>query len=285
MNGVHKQQQQQFDDNDLDFGSNDQDQSESAAADDYETTSNDIISPSSTIMESEGPSVEITDYDWGNTYPIDTTVPEPDLRQIKNIRNYGGTKPYWNFNGEDMMIHNDCAPKGGVNMADHDGIVPAAIKDVSKRIASKLIKGQIGDMSTISQPAYLHHYITMQHLHKNDLSFCGEFKKAARTSNVIQKMKHVIKAFVASNFVNPTLLSCRLPLNPILGETCQREMADGTKFYAEQICHRPQTTAFLLEDGDGDYTFSGSFTNKGWLNGPNSVAGTKSAPNIRLKLN
>ena len=59
-----------------------------------------------------------------------------------------------------MMLHFEASPKGGCLMADRDGIVPAAIKDVSKRLAGKLIKGQIGDMSTIAQPAYLHHYIT-----------------------------------------------------------------------------------------------------------------------------
>ena len=57
-------------------------------------------------------------------------------------------------------------------------------------------------------------------------------------------------------------------------------MADGTKFYAEQIIHRPQTTSFLLEDGDGDYVFHGSFATKGWLNGINSFGGTKKGQNI-----
>lgn len=51
-------------------------------------------------MESEGPSVDITDYDWGNTYPIDTTKPDPDLRQLVNIKDHCGASPYWTFKGE-----------------------------------------------------------------------------------------------------------------------------------------------------------------------------------------
>lgn len=96
-------------------------------------------------------------------------------------------------------------------------------------------------------------------------------------------MKHVIKFYVAPNFINPTLTSCRVPMNPILGETYQREMEDGTKFYAEQILHKPQTTAFLLEDKDGDYSLSGSFATKGWLNGVNSFGGSKKVQNLRLR--
>jgi hypothetical protein len=34
------------------------------------------------------------------------------------------------------------------------------------------------------------------------------------------------------------------PLNPILGETCYRELPDGTVYYAEQTCHHPPISHF-----------------------------------------
>ena len=40
----------------------------------------------------------------------------------------------------------------------------------------------------------------------------------------------------------------------------------------------------MLEDADGDYQFYGSFVIKGWLNGLNSVGGSKEATNCKLKL-
>ena len=89
------------------------------------------------------------------------------------------------------------------------------------------------------------------------MSFCSELKKAANIDDPVDRMKHIIKFFVAPNFINPTLCGCRSPTNPILGETYQREMEDGTKLYCEQVCHRPQITAFMLEDPDGDYIMSG----------------------------
>jgi hypothetical protein len=78
---------------------------------------------------------------------------------------------------------------------------------------------------------------------------------------------------MTSHFINPTLVQCRIPLVPILGETYQLEMATGEKLYIEQICHHPSITAFLLE-GDG-FTYSGSYQINAALNGPNSVKGWK----------
>ena len=60
-------------------------------------------------------------------------------------------------------------------------------------------------------------------------------------------------------------------------------MPTGEKFYAEQTSHRPATTSWLLEDPDGDYVFSGSYTIKAWLNGPTTFAGAKEGK-LTLKL-
>ena len=44
----------------------------------------------------------------------------------------------------------------------------------------------------------------------------------------------MVAAFYLSPFpINPTLTQCRIPLNPILGETYQREMETGEKLYME----------------------------------------------------
>ena len=205
------------------------------------------------------------------------------MKLVKNISDFKELQPYWNFKGEQMLLHFDANMKnGGVVMRDHDGVVPQAIKDILKKVAGKIATGKLADMSTIAQPAYLHHYITQHHLHKNDVSFACELKAAARTSDVVQRMRHLVKFLVAPNFINPTLCQCRIPMNPILGETTQKEMSDGTKLYMEQICHRPQISAFLVEDPDGDYTMSGSYEIKGWINGVNSVQGSKKSKNIRL---
>ena len=67
----------------------------------------------------------------------------------------------------------------------------------------------------------------------------------------------------------------RAPLNPILGETIQRALPDGTKYYAEQTSHHPPLTNFYLEGPDECYRFSGYFEIKAWLSGWNSIQGTR----------
>ena len=52
-------------------------------------------------------------------------------------------------------------------------------------------------------------------------------------------------------------------------------MPTGERFYCEKISHRPPILAFQLDDPDGDYTYSGWYSLKGFVNGPNSFGGTK----------
>jgi Oxysterol-binding protein len=67
----------------------------------------------------------------------------------------------------------------------------------------------------------------------------------------------------------------RAPLNPILGETLQRELPDGTRFFAEQTSHHPPITNFYLEGPGGCYRFSGFAEYKAWLAGLNSIGGAR----------
>jgi len=48
------------------------------------------------------------------------------------------------------------------------------------------------------------------------------------------------------------------PFNPILGETLQSTLPDGSKVYCEHISHHPPICAFLLEDVDNKYKFHGA---------------------------
>ena len=48
------------------------------------------------------------------------------------------------------------------------------------------------------------------------------------------------------------------PFNPILGETLQSDLPDGSKVYCEHISHHPPICNYLLEDADKEYTSWGS---------------------------
>ena len=47
------------------------------------------------------------------------------------------------------------------------------------------------------------------------------------------------------------------PLNPILGETYQATMPDGSVVYCEQVCHHPPISYILMEGPDGLFRYSG----------------------------
>lgn len=145
-------------------------------------------------------------------------------------------------------------------MRDDEGVVPASIKEILKKVASQLIKGKFADVTRTPSPAYLHHPYTNMGLCKNDLSNSAKsIKKAASLTDPVERMKALVVYYVQSQFINSTIMQCRVPVNPIIGETYQREMPTGEKLYCEQLAHRPSITGFLLEDPDGEYTFSGNF--------------------------
>jgi len=97
-----------------------------------------------------------------------------------------------------------------------------------------LIKGQLADITKTPSPAYIHHPISNLALVKNDLSFCTTtMKKAALCTDPVQRMKLIVTHYIQSQFINPTLMQCRAPINPIIGETYQREMPSGVKIYCE----------------------------------------------------
>jgi len=57
-------------------------------------------------------------------------------------------------------------------------------------------------------------------------------------------MKHVIVGSISYIYPCHTF---EKPLNPILGETYQASLPDGTKIYVEQICHKPPISYVLID--------------------------------------
>jgi len=167
-------------------------------------------------------------------------------------------------------------PKGGIRMLDEGGVIPGAIKDMAAKITNKIIKGELSDILRTPTPAYIHVEHTYVEGAASDLIWATKFlTKAAQTEDPIERLKLVITSYLAGNHISPTICQCRAPLNPILGETAQRSLPDGMKFYAEQTSHHPPITNFLLEGPNNLYRFSGFFEYKAWLSGVNTIGGSR----------
>ena len=88
---------------------------------------------------------------------------------------------------------------------------------------------------------------------------------AAFCADPIERMKYLITFSISFCYSAHTF---EKPLNPILGETYQARMEDGTEVMLEQVCHHPPISFMLLEGPNGLYRYSSfsSFSPKAHLN-------------------
>ncbi|PNH04784.1 Oxysterol-binding protein 9, partial [Tetrabaena socialis] len=78
---------------------------------------------------------------------------------------------------------------------------------------------------------------------------------AAAATDPVERMKLVTTWFVAG--LHHAFTNWRKPFNPILGETWQATLSDGTSMFMEQISHHPPVSAFHMEGPGGSYRFRG----------------------------
>jgi hypothetical protein len=51
-------------------------------------------------------------------------------------------KPFPGSNPEDnLFLHPDASTSGGIVMRDDEGVIPNAIKEITKKVATSLVKG------------------------------------------------------------------------------------------------------------------------------------------------
>jgi len=54
----------------------------------------------------------------------------------------------------------------------------------------------------------------------SDFVFANRYlQAAAKEQDPLERIKHIIAFFVAPNYINPSIIQTRIPLNPVLGET------------------------------------------------------------------
>lgn len=166
--------------------------------------------------------------------------------------------------------------KGGFRLQDPDKLIPSATKEVLKKIGSKLISMKFFDLMKISAPAKIAYPTTYLEWFLNDYTFFPRFMKEVwSTKDNIERIKYLTSWIIAGLHVGEVVLQALSPLNPILGETCQRYSPDGTKYYAEQISHHPPISAMMMEGPDQKWKFQVIQEFRAGLNGHNSIKAHK----------
>ena len=74
-------------------------------------------------------------------------------------------------------------------MRDEAGVIPSAIKEITRKVASQLVKGQLADVTKTPAPAYVHHPYSQLGLLKNDMSWVSTLKKASKCTDPVKRMK------------------------------------------------------------------------------------------------
>ena len=123
---------------------------------------------------------------------------------------------------------------GGLQLVDEGNIIPQAFKDVLSKIALKFTKGEFQNLLKTPGPAYMHYPRTYLEGAAVDLSLAATYlTKAAETTDPVERLKNVLCSYIGGMHINVSQIQCRVPLNPILGETVQRILPTGECFYGE----------------------------------------------------
>ena len=80
---------------------------------------------------------------------------QPTLPPVNQVKDLPGTS---------FKLHVKSTEKGGLEMEDEGNVIPAAVKELVAKIASKAIKGNLSDVINMPAPASIHHYSTHLHL-------------------------------------------------------------------------------------------------------------------------
>lgn len=112
-----------------------------------------------------------------------------------------------------------------------------------------LLKNNIGqDLSRITMPIYLNDPLSMLQKTAEPLEFAEWLRRANRCADAQLRLCYVLAFHYAAYPLSINRL--KKPFNPLLGETFELLLADGTRFVAEQVSHHPPVSAFHAESDD-----------------------------------
>lgn len=154
------------------------------------------------------------------------------------------------------LLHVDAHNDGGLGCNNQEVLDSqrGVVSDVVKQIGKQLLTGRL-NLINVSLPVKL--FEPRSYLEKlADVWVSPRFlHQAAQTSDPVGRLKLVVAFFLSG--IHLAFATWRKPFNPILGETWQALLGDGTAIFMEQISHHPPITAFQMVAADEAWEFSG----------------------------
>ncbi|CAG9460107.1 unnamed protein product [Pedinophyceae sp. YPF-701] len=158
---------------------------------------------------------------------------------------------------QEAWLHDAASDEGGYACKDKETLERqrSAIFEFVKEVGKKIILGG-GNLMNMSMPvkmfeprSYLQK-LTDVWVHPRLLD------RAAETRDPVERMRLVVAWFLSG--MQYAFDQWAKPFNPLLGETFQGELDDGSKIFIEQVSHHPPISVFEYVGKNGRYKFSGS---------------------------
>lgn len=133
--------------------------------------------------------------------------------------------------------------------------VRSAVVELVKKLSKNLLTGNL-DLLKVSLPVRI--FEPRSYLEKlSDAWVYPRYLDAASACpDPVRRLKLVTTYFVAG--FHRALQVWRKPFNPILGETWQASLPDGSRIFMEQISHHPPVSAYQIYGAGGAYLFNGT---------------------------
>lgn len=163
-------------------------------------------------------------------------------------------KPISDLN--DDFRHPDAHKDGGfpLNDAAVIGKYRSAFKDIVKQLGKTIFSGKF-NIGSVSFPiSCMSHQSILYLIATMSIHSPIYMTRAALQRDPIERMRMVM--LTSLSFLQPCHIFDK-PLNPILGETMQARLVDGSQVCLEQIMHHPPTSFIYQEGPDKLYRWSG----------------------------
>ncbi|OQR86239.1 PH domain containing protein [Achlya hypogyna] len=158
--------------------------------------------------------------------------------------------------------------KGGLIFEDKDVLKKqqGVVKDVMVQLGAQLLSGKLA--VRLSLPIRVFEARSLLERVAEAWSYAPTYlTKAAATSDPIERMKYIM-GFVVSGL--HCCVNQNKPFNPILGETYEASLSDGTLIFMEHVQHHPPVSAFYLQGPHESYQLHGRYEFESSMSG-NSI--------------
>ena len=151
--------------------------------------------------------------------------------------------------------HTNASPKGGMSCADQEVVKRQRLvaAEIVKQVGKNVIAGR--DLLTVTFPVRSSAPISMIEYTSRQNSYGPIFmNRASASSDPVERMRLIMTWNIACQHTMSGFLK---PFNPVLGETYQGCLSDGTMITAEQVSHHPPVQAWNVQGPGRCYEYSG----------------------------